>query len=78
MYAHGTFNKAEGSSFYSIVATFLGMAQVKYGLCRANFYKLLTPQSLVTVRHWELAQQEIISSTSRPAIRALLACMTDA
>ena len=78
MYANGTLSKAEGSSVYSIVATFLGIVQVKKGLCRANSFRLLIPQSFVIVRHWELAQQEIISSTSRPAIRALLACMTDA
>ena len=29
MYAQGTLNKAEGSSVYLIVATFLGMVQVK-------------------------------------------------
>ena len=42
------------------------------------FVRLLIPQSLVIVRHWELAQQEIISSTSSPATRALLAWMTGA
>lgn len=73
MHAHGTFNKADGYSVYSVVATFLGMVQVKKcGLCRANL-RLLIPQSLVIVSHWELAQQEIISSTSHPALTALLA-----